>query len=128
MNKRSWKRLLHGLAGVIAAAGVTYACKDFLNVPAQGTVDEATLATRTGVEGTLIAAYRSLDCSSSSAGSWGCAASNWVWGSVTSDDAYRGSSVGDYSPIYPIEIYQWGASDVDGYLNQKWSQAYEGVA
>ncbi len=107
--------------------GLTHACKGFLDTPAQATLDEDVLATRAGVEGTLIAAYRSLDCSSSS-GSWGCAASNWVWGSVTSDDAYRGSSAGDASPIFPIEIYQWGASDVDGYLNQKWSQAYEGVA
>ena len=62
---RNWKRLLYGLAGVIAAAGVTYACKDFLNTPTQGTLDESTLATKSGVEGTLIAAYRSLDCSSS---------------------------------------------------------------
>ena len=84
------KRLLYGMAGVIVAAGVTYACKDFLDAPPQGTVDEQTLATKVGVEGSLIAAYRSLDCSSSSAGSWGCAASNWVWGSVTGNDYLTG--------------------------------------
>src|SRR5512144_1841432 len=103
MNTRNWKQLVYGMAGVIAATGVTYACKGFLDTPTQGIEDEQTLATSAGVEGTLIAAYRSLDCSSSSAGSWGCAASNWVWGSVTSDDAYKGSNLGDASPIIDIE-------------------------
>jgi hypothetical protein len=125
---RNWKRLLYGLAGVIAAAGVTYACKDFLNTPTQGTLDESTLATKSGVEGTLIAAYRSLDCSSSSAGSWGCAASNWVWGSVTSGDAYKGSNLGDQQPVNDIESFYWSVGTSDDYLNQKWSQAYEGVS
>ncbi len=125
---RNWNRLLYGMASVIAAAGVTYACKGFLDTPAQGTVDEQTLATRAGVEGTLIAAYRSLDCSSSSAGSWGCAASNWVWGSVVSDDAYRGSEPGDQQPINDIEEYYWSLGTSDDYINQKWSQVYEGVS
>ena len=115
------------MALVMLVAGVTHACKGFLDTRAQGTLDEDVLATHAGVEAVLVAAYRSLDCSSSS-GSWGCAASNWVWGSVTSDDAYRGSNAGDASPITPIEVYQWGAADADGYLNQKWSQVYEGVS
>jgi len=128
MNMRNWNRLLYAMASVIAAAGITYACKGFLDTPAQGTVDEQTLATRTGVEGTLVAAYRSLDCSSSSAGSWGCAASNWVWGSVTSDDSYKGSNLGDQQPINDIEEFYWSLGTADDYLNQKWSQAYEGVS
>ncbi|MEX2156817.1 MAG: RagB/SusD family nutrient uptake outer membrane protein [Gemmatimonadales bacterium] len=116
-------------AAVLTTLGaITLACKDFLETPAQGTVDEATLATRSGVEGSLIAAYRSLDCSSSSAGSWGCAASNWVWGSVPSGDAYKGSNLGDQQPINNIETYLWSVGDADAYINQKWSQVYEGVS
>jgi len=107
---------------------ITFACSDFLEQPAQGTVDEATLATKNGVEGSLIAAYRSLDCSSSSAGSWGCAASNWVWGSVPSGDAYKGSNLGDQQPINSIETYLWSVSESDDYINQKWAQVYEGVS
>ena len=128
MNTRNWKRLVYGMTGVIATAGVTYACKDFLEIPTQGTVEEQTLATRAGVEGTLVAAYRSLDCSNSSAGSWGCAASNWVWGSVTSDDAYKGSNLGDQQPVNDIETYYWSVGTADDYLNQKWSQVFDGVA
>src|SRR2546425_108715 len=98
MNKRNRKRLLYGVAGVMVAAGITYACKDFLNTPPQGIVNETTLLTHAGVEGSLIAAYRSLDCSSSSVGSWGCAASNWMWGNIPyyreTDTDFRKTNVG----------------------------------
>src|SRR5437660_6084887 len=126
MNKHKWQRLLYSVAGLVVVAGVTYACKDFLDQPAQGTVDQATLMNKVGVEGSLIAAYRALDCSSSS-GAWGCAVSNWVWGGVTSNDSYKGSDLGDQNPIHGVETFQWNLGDVDSYLNQKWSQVYEGV-
>src|SRR5438270_6157725 len=127
MNIRNRNRLLYGIVGVVVAAGVTYACKDFLDQPAQGSVEVASLETKAGVEGSLIAAYRSLDCSSSSAGSWGCAASNWVWGSVPSGDAHKGSNAGDQQPINDIETYYWSVGEAEGYLNQKWSQVYDGA-
>ena len=127
MNKRNRNRLLYGIAGVTVAAGLAYACKDFLDIPAQGAVEQPSLESKAGVEGSLIAAYRSLDCSSSSAGSWGCAASNWVWGSVPSGDAHKGSNAGDQQPINDIETYYWSVGEAEGYLNQKWSQSYEGV-
>src|SRR6266699_3762424 len=75
MNRHMWQRLMYSVAGLVVIAGVTYACKDFLDQPAQGTVDQATLLNKVGVEGSLIAAYRALDCQSSS-GAWGCAVSN----------------------------------------------------
>src|SRR6266571_4216890 len=128
MNTRKSNRLLIGMAIVALAIGVTYACKDFLNTEPQGVLNESALLTKSGVEGLLIGAYRSLDCSSSSAGSWGCAASNWVWGSVTSGDAHKGSNLGDQAPIFEVETYLWSAGDMQDYLNQKWSQVYEGVS
>src|SRR5213595_1274935 len=128
MNTRNWNKLLVGTAILALAVGVTYACKDFLNTTPQVALPEDALATASGVEGSLIAAYRSLDCSSSSVGSWGCAASNWVWGSVTSGDAHKGSNLGDQEPVNEIETYLWSAGDVQDYLNQKWSQVYEGVS
>src|SRR2546427_3013688 len=127
MKQQDRNRLLCGMAVAMLAAGVAYACKDFLNIPPQGTVVEQSVETKAGVEGSLIAAYRSLDCSSSPAGSWGCAASNWVWGSVPSGDAHKGSNAGDQQPINDIETFSWAVGEAEGYLNQKWSQAYEGV-
>jgi len=120
-------KLVIATAVLTTLGAITFACSGFLDVPPQGAVEEVSLVTPAGVEGALIAAYRSLDCSSSSAGSWGCAASNWVWGSVTSGDAYKGSNLGDQQPINSIETYVWNIGESEGYLNQKWSQVYEGV-
>jgi len=114
---------------MLCAAGTLYGCKDFLtsaSIP-QGTLDATTLANKAGVEGTLIAAYRALDRTNASPGNWGSAASNWIWGSVTSDDAYKGSEATDQPAIDPIEQYQWSAPAVEAELNDKWRQAYEGV-
>ena len=121
-------KLVIATAVLTTLGAITFSCKNFLDQPPQGTLDEATLSTRFGVEGALIAAYRSLDCSSSSAGSWGCAASNWVWGSVPSGDAYKGSNLGDQQPINSIEVSNWSLAESDDYINQKWSQVYEGVS
>src|ERR1700674_2666374 len=120
--------LLLGTALLTIATGALYGCKDFLSNAAapQGTLDQSTLANRAVVEGTLIGAYRTLDCTNS-VGAWGCAASNWVWGSVAADDSYKGSNATDQPPINDIEGYHWGTPDADSYLAQKWQISYEGV-
>lgn len=121
--------LLVGTALLTIASGGLYACKDFLGSAAapQGTLDEGTLANAAGVEGTLIAAYRTLDCTSATHPNWGCAASNWVYGSVASDDAYAGSTFNDQPGVTDIEAYSWGTSATEGYLNAKWQAVYEGI-
>jgi starch-binding outer membrane protein, SusD/RagB family len=127
MNMRTGHSLLVGTAFLILVGGVTYSCKDFLDVAPQGALDEGTLSTQVGVEGTLIAAYRALDHSVDVGGDWGSAASNWVWGSVTSDDAHKGSYDTDQQPIYDIEVKNWGSGLAEGYLNDKWRAVWEGV-
>ncbi len=89
-------------------------------------MDEGTLATQVGVEGSLIAAYRLLDRVGAT-GLWGTAASNWVWGSVTSDDAYKGSEASDQPPVTDIELYNWSTGGTQDYLNDAWRHRYEGV-
>src|SRR5882724_2956704 len=100
MNTLYRHKLLVGTGLLIMLGGVTYSCRDFLETEPQGTLGATSLTTKVGVEGSLLAAYRVLDCTNSTNSSggqsiWGCAASNWVWGSVTSDDAYKGSEATD---------------------------------
>jgi hypothetical protein len=125
----SKKSLLRGMAVTILATAVLYGCKDFLSSASepQGTLNQTTLANRTGVEGSLIAAYRALDCTDATSSNWGCAASNWVFGSVAGDDSYKGSTGTDQPPINDIEGYHWSTSAAGDYLNTKWVQVYEGV-
>ncbi len=125
MTKYPW---LARTAVALLAGATLYGCKDFLNSNAspQGALDEATLRTKAGVEGTLIGAYRQLDCTSSS-GAWGCAVSNWAFGSATTDDAYKGSEATDQPPVDQLEEFHWTTPDAQGYLNDKWRAMYEGV-
>jgi hypothetical protein len=129
MKTASRHPLLTGMAIILSTAAVAYGCKDFLSTAAepQGTLNEQTLTNAAGVEGSLIATYRALDCTTATSANWGCAASNWVWGSVASDDAYKGSESIDQPDINDIEAYQWSTGASSNYLNTKWRQVYEGV-
>lgn len=122
-----YRSRLLGTALLLFVGVASYGCKDFLDKPPQGALDEGTLANQDGVEATLIAAYRILDWNSGVGGAWGTAASNWVWGSVTSDDAYKGSEASDQPAITDIELYNWTTGAADGYLNDKWRGSFEGV-
>ena len=105
-----------------------FACsEDFLDRPAQGNLDATTLANQSGVEGNLIAAYSYLDGQASSGGIVS-ATSNWVFGSVASDDAYKGSEPGDNQTSTDIEMYQWSAGSADGGMNEKWSGHYDAIS
>ena len=130
MKTVSKHALLRGTGLVILATVVLYGCKDFLSNAAtpQGTLNQQTLANRAGVEGSLIAAYRNLDCDNSNHPTgWGCAATNWVFGDVAGDDTYKGSDHLDQQQINDIEGYHWGGSGGGAYLEDKWVQVYEGV-
>ncbi|MDZ7606994.1 MAG: hypothetical protein U5K79_15705 [Cyclobacteriaceae bacterium] len=50
-----------------------------------------------------------------------------MFGSVSSDDAYKGSEAGDQQPAADVELYQWATSGADQYLNDKWTAVYDGV-
>src|SRR3981081_2567525 len=123
MISKSKHPLLRGTALVILATATVYGCKDFLSVASQpqGALDANTLANPTGVEGQLIGAYRTLDCTTATSSNWGCSASNWVFGSVAADDSYKGSDGLDQPPINDIEGYHWGTPSADIYLNSKWA-------
>jgi hypothetical protein len=130
MKKASRQPVLLGMAVMLCSVGTLYGCKDFLNSAAlpQGTLDQGTLATKAGVEGSLIAAYRQLDVSNGVGGGWGSAASNWIWASVASDDSYKGSTASDQPGITAVENYAWSSPDAQGDLNDKWRAMYEGIS
>ena len=119
-------RLVLGSTFLALLGGIVYACSNFLDTPAQGTLDQNALLTKQGVEGSLIAAYRILDCTES-VGAWGCAASNWVFGDITSDDSYKGSEATDQPGATQVELYTWNTGQASDYLDQKWATVYEGV-
>ena len=130
MNMASRHPLLVGTTVLALGAGVLWGCKDFLasNAASQGSLDQSTLSTLAGVEGSLIAAYRALDWNNGVGGNFGNAASNWVWGGVAGDDAFKGSELTDAPNINDVRQYHWSTPDAESYLNDKWRGMYEGVS
>lgn len=129
MKKLAKFKLLIGSALVLLIAGTIVSCGDsFLDAPPQGSLDEVTLQNASGVEATLIGAYRVLGgYTSGVGGAWGSASTNWTFGSVVADDAYKGSENSDQPDIDDLEYYTWGLQGAENYLNGKWRSVYEGV-
>lgn len=111
----------------LSAGSIFVACNDaFLEELPRGVFSENILKNRAGVEGLLVGAYSLLDGVGGPAGNWEAAGSNWVFGDVTSDDAYKGTDAGDQIEINPIERYE--PLPTNGYFNLKWRHVYDGVA
>ena len=116
------------IAALLLAVLTLVACsEEFLDAPAQGALDADILSDQNGVEAALIATYSLLD-GWAQFGGWAAGGSNSVFGSMASDDAYKGSEPGDQQPMTDVELYQWSTGNVDGYFNDKWRVLYEGVA
>src|SRR5215217_5026063 len=89
----------------IILLGSLYACKkSFLDRPPLGTLNEDILATSEGVQGLLIGAYSGVDGDGGTGSGVASAASNWHFGGIGADDAYKGSDPSDGgADIFPIE-------------------------
>jgi hypothetical protein len=121
------KNIVTIVAGFLLAGAALVACKEsFLEEPPRGTFSESILRNRAGIEGLLIGAYSLLDGVGGPSGNWEAAGSNWVFGDVASDDAYKGTDAGDQIEINPIERYE--PLPTNGYFNLKWRHQYDGVS
>ncbi len=114
------------IVAAFVSLGLTSSCgDDFLERTPLGAANEATLTNGAGVNAALIAAYSLLD-GVGSGPNFTSAGSNWIYGEVASDNAYKGSDVGDQAQITTIERYQ-GQADI-GAFNDRWVALYDGVS
>ena len=99
-------------------------CEDsFLDVPPTGSLSDAQLATKDGVEGLLVGAYSALN------GVFGSrfeGPNHWITGTICGGEANKGTDPGDYSAINPIQRYE--TDPTSGDLNNFWRGRYEGVS
>jgi len=68
--------------------GIQACKKSFLDKAPLGSISQATLANKAGVEGLLIGAYSKLRGNAN----WGSSPTNWTFGSVAGGDSYKGST------------------------------------
>ena len=107
---------------------VIVSCGDnWLETKPKGVASFDNFLNKQGVEDLLIGAYSVITGNNGSTGEgWASAVSNWVWGDVCSDDAYKGSNPGDQSQINYLENFQVDAAN--SYVNDHWRLYFDGVA
>ncbi|MEL6864738.1 MAG: RagB/SusD family nutrient uptake outer membrane protein, partial [Bacteroidota bacterium] len=107
---------------------------DFLTKTPQAELDLNVLGTEDGINLMLIGAYANLDGYTGPewatfgipGDSWYGATSNWQYGDVPSDDAYKGTEQGDQAPLEEIEAFTHTATNP--YFAGKWRVTYDGIA
>jgi hypothetical protein len=117
-------KLILGLFIITALA----ACgKSFLDKPPIGTLGPQIVASEAGIQGLLIGAYSLVDGEGASGDGFASGASNWIFGGVTSDDAYKGSDPTDVADAAPME--KWGSSltPTNGAIPQKWKLNFAAI-
>ncbi len=102
-------------------------CTTELDVPIQSVISGSDVPLNaTFVNTQVVAAYAMLDGNRDNNGVWRAAPSNWVYGEVVADNAYKGSDAGDQSEITAFETY--AGAPANSYVNYKWISIFEGVA
>ncbi|WP_439696742.1 RagB/SusD family nutrient uptake outer membrane protein [Mucilaginibacter sp. AW1-7] len=104
-----------------------YACKkSFLDKPALGQIDPLLLSNKAGVESLLIGAYSELDGYGGKGSGQSAAPSNWMFGSITGGDAYKGSDPSDgANDQTPVATFSLTASNP--FIVGKFASLYDGV-
>jgi hypothetical protein len=112
------------LAAILSTSIV--GCQKFFDVKPQGVASTEQLKSKAGVNAVLIGAYSLLDGEGSGNTSWHSAVSNWVFGGVVSDDAYKGTDAGDQPEQSFLEQFNWVSDNV--HLRGFWQHQYDGIA
>jgi hypothetical protein len=116
------KYLSLALCGSLAGL---FGCKDFLEFQPKGTLTEQEVLAAENIDNLVTAAYAAIGNDH-----WDQPiTSMWVYGSVRSDDAYKGGgSVQDQFIINQIEQYNLTQPDVTAYLPLTWTNLYESIS
>lgn len=113
---------------IILVAGIVSSCtNEWFDIKPKGQGSPETMNTKRGIDYLLVGAYAVVDGTHLGTDGmvWASAVSNWVWGSVASDDAYKGSDYGDQATINPVEGFFADADN--GYVDNHWEPLYDGV-
>ncbi len=99
--------------------------KTFLDVDSTTGISLEELSNKAGVEQLLIGAYHDVTGLTVKSSWWSTSGTNWVYGDITSGDAYRGGT-NDGADGLTIEHFLTQPST--NYLADKWRTVYDGVA
>ncbi|QDO94213.1 RagB/SusD family nutrient uptake outer membrane protein [Formosa sediminum] len=106
---------------------ITSCANDYLEEVTYGEVSPSEMTSPANVELAIISAYSVLNGQFDGASNaYNSPASNWSFGDVVSDDAYKGGGgTGDQNNIHQMEIFNTLPTTID--VERKWMALYEGV-
>jgi starch-binding outer membrane protein, SusD/RagB family len=92
---------------------------DFFEKQPLGSTSETVFYNEKGINALLTGTYGIVSGGVQGEGiNWGASIQNWTYGSVASDDAYKGSDFGDQPAVNEIE--RWEVVSTNDYSQQKW--------
>ncbi len=104
-----------------------FSCEDELDIPIQSAISGSDVPLNsTFINTQVVAAYAMLDGNRDNTNVWRAAPSNWVYGEVVADNAYKGSDAGDQSEITAFETF--AAAAQNSYVDYKWVSVFEGIS
>ncbi len=110
---------------LLSALIITGCKKTFLDVPNTTGITLAELKNKAGVQQLLVAAYHDVTGLTAKSSWWSTSGTNWIYGDITSGDAYRGGS-NDGSDGVAIEHFLTQSSTA--HIADKWRTVYDGVS
>jgi len=112
---------------VLMTAGllVLGSCKKALDYTPPGVLSSTDLTSPTAVEGLVTAAYASIG----NGDMVGPIYSNWAYGSVRSDDAYKGGGgTGDVGEVDALEHYNLVTPTMGSFVTRTWQNLFKSIA
>ncbi len=100
-------------------------CKKALDYTPTGVLSSGDLKSPTAIEGLVTAAYAAIG----NGDMIGPIYSNWVYGSVRSDDAYKGGGgTGDVGEIDALEHYNLVTPSMDAFVSRTWKNLFKSIS
>lgn len=100
-------------------------CKNALDYTPKGVLPATELKSPTAVEGLVTAAYAAIG----NGDMIGPIYSNWAYGSVRSDDAYKGGGgTGDVGEVDAMEHYNLVTPSMDAFVSRTWKNLFKSIS
>lgn len=126
LSKQHMKNIIF-IFGLLSCFLGTSCSDNFLDEQPVGEISPDQILRTENLEGAIISAYSILNGQMDNASSaFNSPASNWNFGDVVSDDAYKGGGgTGDQNQIHQMELFLTNPTIRD--VERKWMALYEGV-
>ena len=100
-------------------------CKKALDYTPTGVLSSSDLTSPTAIEGLVTAAYAAIG----NGDMIGPIYSNWAYGSVRSDDSYKGGGgTGDVGEIDAMEHYNLVTPSMDAFVSRSWKNLFKSIS